>query len=63
MATACEAIVDNPAQASEMTSRANFVAVVRNGTAILGLYAYAAAMKSWNSGAEYLSTNGRICDR
>ena len=37
VAAACEAIVDDPAQASEMTSRVNLVAVVTNGTAVLGL--------------------------
>jgi malate dehydrogenase (oxaloacetate-decarboxylating)(NADP+) len=34
---ACEAIVADPAQAAELTSRANLVAVVTNGTAVLGL--------------------------
>ena len=37
VAAACEAIVDNPATASDYTSRANLVGVVTNGTAVLGL--------------------------
>ncbi len=37
VAAACEAIVADPAAAAEMTSRANLVAVVTNGTAVLGL--------------------------
>ena len=37
VAAACEAIVADPAQARELTSRGNLVAVVTNGTAVLGL--------------------------
>lgn len=37
VAAACELIVDDPAQVSNMTSRANLVAVITNGTAVLGL--------------------------
>src|SRR3989440_4542017 len=37
VAAACEAIVADPAQAAELTARANLVAVVSNGTAVLGL--------------------------
>jgi len=37
VAEACMAIVEDPAQADEMTSRSNLVAVVTNGTAVLGL--------------------------
>jgi malate dehydrogenase (oxaloacetate-decarboxylating)(NADP+) len=37
VAAACELIVSNPAEASNMTSRGNLVAVVTNGTAVLGL--------------------------
>jgi malate dehydrogenase (oxaloacetate-decarboxylating)(NADP+) len=37
VAAACEEIVRDPAQAFEMTSRANLIAVVTNGTAVLGL--------------------------
>src|SRR3954464_12013357 len=37
VAAACEAIVADPATAAEVTSRANLVAVVTNGTAVLGL--------------------------
>ncbi|WP_312772154.1 NADP-dependent malic enzyme [Pseudoxanthomonas mexicana] len=37
VAYACEAIVDNPTSASELTARGNLVAVVTNGTAVLGL--------------------------
>src|ERR671926_1406644 len=37
VAAACEAIVANPAEAASLTSRANLVAVVSNGTAVLGL--------------------------
>src|SRR5947199_2960809 len=36
-AAACEAIVADPGQAAELTARANLVAVVSNGTAVLGL--------------------------
>ncbi len=34
---ACEAIAEDPAAADELTARANLVAVVTNGTAVLGL--------------------------
>ena len=37
VAAACEAIVADPAQAAELTARANLVGVVSNGTAVLGL--------------------------
>ena len=37
VAYACEAIVDDPNAASELTARANLVAVITNGTAVLGL--------------------------
>ncbi|MBI5610174.1 MAG: NADP-dependent malic enzyme, partial [Deltaproteobacteria bacterium] len=37
VAAACHAIVADPAQASRMTARGNLVAVVTNGTAVLGL--------------------------
>lgn len=37
VAYACEAIVEDPRAASEMTARGNLVAVVTNGTAVLGL--------------------------
>jgi malate dehydrogenase (oxaloacetate-decarboxylating)(NADP+) len=37
VAFACEAIVDDPANAFRYTSRGNLVAVVTNGTAVLGL--------------------------
>jgi malate dehydrogenase (oxaloacetate-decarboxylating)(NADP+) len=37
VAYACEAIVADPSQASTLTARANLVAVVTNGTAVLGL--------------------------
>jgi len=37
VAAACNEIVDNPANASRYTSRANLVGVVTNGTAVLGL--------------------------
>ncbi len=37
VAYACEAIVDDPNAASELTARGNLVAVVTNGTAVLGL--------------------------
>lgn len=37
VAAACEAIVADPMAASAMTSRANLVAVISNGTAVLGL--------------------------
>ena len=35
VAAACEAIVADPAAAAEVTSRANLLAVVTNGTAVL----------------------------
>jgi malate dehydrogenase (oxaloacetate-decarboxylating)(NADP+) len=37
VAAACNAIVANPAEVSRMTSRANLVGVITNGTAVLGL--------------------------
>jgi malate dehydrogenase (oxaloacetate-decarboxylating)(NADP+) len=37
VAAACEAIAEDPARASDYTIRANLVAVVTNGTAVLGL--------------------------
>ncbi|MDO8907540.1 MAG: NADP-dependent malic enzyme [Pseudohongiella sp.] len=37
VAYACELIVEDPAQAALMTARSNLVAVITNGTAVLGL--------------------------
>ncbi len=37
VAAACEAIVENPAEARHLTARANLVGVITNGTAVLGL--------------------------
>jgi malate dehydrogenase (oxaloacetate-decarboxylating)(NADP+) len=37
VAAACEAIAANPAEAAELTARQNLVAVVSNGSAVLGL--------------------------
>ncbi|MGB0965584.1 MAG: NADP-dependent malic enzyme [Litorivicinus sp.] len=37
VAHACEAIVDDPAAAAQMTGRGNLVGVITNGTAVLGL--------------------------
>ena len=37
VAAACELIVENPAEVDTMTSRANLVGVITNGTAVLGL--------------------------
>lgn len=37
VAYACEAIKADPQQASELTARGNLVAVISNGTAVLGL--------------------------
>src|SRR5688572_27824870 len=37
VAAACEEIVANPAEARNLTSRGNLVAVITNGTAVLGL--------------------------
>jgi len=37
VAAACEAIVADPAAARDLTARANLVAVITNGTAVLGL--------------------------
>ncbi|QFY89114.1 NADP-dependent malic enzyme [Magnetovirga frankeli] len=42
VAHACEAIVENPLAAAEMTARGNLVAVISNGTAVLGLGAIGA---------------------
>ena len=40
VAYACEAIVEDPNAASEMTARGNLVAVITNGTAVLGPVSY-----------------------
>jgi len=37
VAFACQAIVEDPAQAAALTARGNLVAVITNGTAVLGL--------------------------
>jgi malate dehydrogenase (oxaloacetate-decarboxylating)(NADP+) len=37
VAAACDAIVADPAEAASLTTRANLVAVITNGTAVLGL--------------------------
>src|SRR5512147_2443079 len=37
VAHACEAIVADPSQVSQLTARGNLVAVITNGTAVLGL--------------------------
>ena len=37
VAAACEAIVEDPAEARNLTARGNLVAVITNGTAVLGL--------------------------
>ncbi|MCE5233514.1 MAG: NADP-dependent malic enzyme [Mizugakiibacter sp.] len=37
VAAACEAIVEDPRSVSELTARGNLVAVITNGTAVLGL--------------------------
>src|SRR5438270_10384764 len=37
VAAACEAIAGHPGEAAELTARANLVAVISNGTAVLGL--------------------------
>ena len=37
VAAACDEIVRDPAQAMQLTSRANLIAVITNGTAVLGL--------------------------
>src|SRR6266536_6326986 len=37
VAAACEAIVADPKEAASLTARANLVAVITNGTAVLGL--------------------------
>src|SRR5579885_910993 len=37
VAEACNAIVADPAEAASLTGRANLVAVITNGTAVLGL--------------------------
>ncbi|MDA0998716.1 MAG: NADP-dependent malic enzyme, partial [Proteobacteria bacterium] len=42
VAAACRVIVEDPAQTYEMTNRGNLVAVITNGTAVLGLGAIGA---------------------
>ncbi|WP_445681361.1 NADP-dependent malic enzyme [Radicibacter daui] len=42
VAVACEAIVENPAEVFSVTARGNLVAVISNGTAVLGLGAIGA---------------------
>ncbi len=37
VAAACDAIVEDPGEAAHLTARANLVAVITNGTAVLGL--------------------------
>ena len=37
VAAACDAIVEDPAQAAELTARSNLIGVITNGTAVLGL--------------------------
>ena len=37
MAAVCDAIVDDPSEAATLTARQNLVAVISNGTAVLGL--------------------------
>src|SRR5947209_17382938 len=37
VAAACDAIAADPSEAAELTARANLVAVISNGTAVLGL--------------------------
>ncbi|MDH4285703.1 MAG: NADP-dependent malic enzyme, partial [Gallionellaceae bacterium] len=37
VAAVCEAIVENPAEARNLTARGNLVAVISNGTAVLGM--------------------------
>ena len=36
VAAACDAIVEDPAEANTLTARGNLVAVISNGTAVLG---------------------------
>src|SRR3546814_15416726 len=36
VAAACTAIVEDPAQAAELTARGNLIGVISNGTAVLG---------------------------
>ena len=50
VAAACEAIVADPAEAATVTGRANLVAVVTNGTAVLGLGAIGAFAGLPNAG-------------
>ena len=40
VAAACEEIVRDPTEARNLTSRANLIGVVTNGTAVLGLGAF-----------------------
>ena len=37
VAAVCDAIVDDPSEAATLTARQNLVAVISNGTAVLGL--------------------------
>lgn len=51
VAAACEAIVDDPSEAAELTSRQNLVAVITNGTALTEprRYAVVVVLQALNS--------------
>ena len=53
VAAACDAIVEDPAQAAELTARSNLIGVVTNGTAVLGLGTSARSRpsRSWKARA------------
>src|SRR5687768_18381210 len=53
VAIACEEIVANPAEARNLTARGNLVAVITNGTAVLGLGAIGplASKPAWEAKA------------
>ena len=54
VAEACMAIAEDPLQAGELTSRSNLVAVVTNGTAVLGLGNIGAAGRQAGDGGQGL---------
>ena len=52
VAAACDEIVRDPAEVSRLTSRANLVGVVTNGTAVLGLGPIGAAGRQAGDGRQ-----------
>ena len=60
VAYACLAIRDDPNEAATLTSRANLVAVITNGTAVLGLGKYRCAGRQACDGGQGLSVQ-EVC--